>query len=173
MADRPDDSGDPNRARDKSKDVHVFIKENGCPAATVYLGLDQPKVVWAVYGPQDAADAIEICEGVLAALKGQTPRVTSSAPSVAGGQDAAPPVAKKSRPMSAAFREHIAAGLSDDDIWAKIVAEFNCSKEHRTRIKEYRREAESKGTPPTHSAQDPYLEGIAARPDGKHLLDMG
>ena len=144
MADRPDDSGDPNRARDKSKDVHVFIKENGCPAATVYLGLDQPKVVWAVYGPQDAADAIEICEGVLAALKGQTPRVANSAPDTTSSQaSAAPaPAAKKSRPMSAAFREHIALGLSDDDIWAKIVAEFNCSKEHRARIKEYRREAE-------------------------------
>ena len=143
MADRPDDSGDPNRARDKSKDVHVFIKENGCPAATVYLGLDQPKVVWAVYGPQDAADAIEICEGVLAALKGQTPRVTSSAPSVEDGEAGAKPdAAKKSRPMSAAFREHIAAGLSDDEIWEKVVAEFNCGKEHRSRIKEYRREAE-------------------------------
>lgn len=168
MADRPDDSGDPNRGRDKSKDVHVFIKENGCPAATVYLGLDQPKVVWAVYGPQDAADAIEICEGVLAALKGQTPRVANSAPDTTSSQAAPAPAAKKSRPMSVAFREHIAAGLGDDDIWAKIVAEFNCSKEHRTRIKEYRREAEAKGAPP---AQDPHLQGTASRPAGKHLLD--
>lgn len=168
MSDRPDDSGDPNRARDKSKDVRVFIKENSCAAATVYLGMDQPKVVWAVYGPQDAADAIEICEGVLAALKGQTPRVANSVPDTTSSQAPPAPAAKKSRPMSAAFREHIASGLGDDDIWAKIVEEFNCSKEHRTRIKEYRREAEAKGAPP---AQDPHLQCTASRPAGKHLLD--
>ena len=160
MLNRPADSGDPNRARDKSKDIPVYVDGNDSPMAIVYADLSPPQVLWQVYGPQDADKALQIAEGIIAALKGQSPRVANSAQS-AGDGEAAP---KKSRPMSAAFRELIAAGLSDDEIWEKIVAEFNCGKEHRSRIKEYRREVEPK--PP--EAQDPRAEKPAA---GKYLLD--
>ncbi len=172
MLNRPADSGDPNRARDKSKDIPVYVDGNDSPMAIVYADLSPPQVLWQVYGPQDADKALQIAEGVIAALKGQSPRVANSAQSVEDGEAGAKPVAapalKKSRPMSAAFREHIAAGLSDDEIWEKIVAEFNCGKEHRSRIKEYRREADPK--PPV--APDPYLQGITEKPaSGKYLLD--
>lgn len=169
MLNRPADSGDPNRARDKSKDIPIYIDGNDSPMAVVYADLSPPQVLWQVYGPQDADKALQIAEGVIAALKGQSPRVANSARSVEDGEADAKPVAApapKKRPMSAAFREHIAAGLSDDEIWEKIVEEFQCGKEHRTRIKEYRREVEAKPTP----EPDPYLEGIAAKP-GKFLLD--
>ena len=168
MLNRPADSGDPNRARDKSKDIPVYVDGNDSPMAIVYADLSPPQVLWQVYGPQDADKALQIAEGIIAALKGQSPRVANSAPDTTSSQAPPAPAAKKSRPMSAAFREHIASGLGDDDIWAKIVEEFNCSKEHRTRIKEYRREAEAKGAPP---AQDPHLQGTVSRPAGKHLLD--
>lgn len=166
MLNRPADSGDPNRARDKSKDIPVYVDGNDSPMAIVYADLSPPQVLWQVYGPQDADKALQIAEGVIAALKGQSPRVANSARSVEGGEAGAKPdAAKKSRPMSAAFREHIAAGLSDDEIWEKIVAEFNCGKEHRSRIKEYRREADPK-------APDPYLQGTTEKPaSGKYLLD--
>lgn len=144
MNDRPADSGDPNRFRDKSKDVHICVEGSEAPSAIVYMGLEPPKVQWCVYGPQDAEHALQIAEGVVAALKGYAPAHDGSAPR--DGMSASPPSAPKpskpakTRAMSVAFREHIAAGLSDDEIWEKIVAEFNCGKEHRTRIKEYRRE---------------------------------
>lgn len=166
MLNRPADSGDPNRARDKSKDIPVYVDGNDSPMAIVYADLSPPQVLWQVYGPQDADKALQIAEGVIAALKGQSPRVANSARSVESSEAGAKPdAAKKSRPMSAAFREHIAAGLSDDEIWEKIVAEFNCGKEHRSRIKEYRREADPK-------ALDPYLQGTTEKPaSGKYLLD--
>ena len=166
MLNRPADSGDPNRARDKSKDIPVYVDGNDSPMAIVYADLSPPQVLWQVYGPQDADKALQIAEGVIAALKGQSPRVANSARSVEDGEAGAKPdAAKKSRPMSAAFREHIAAGLGDDEIWEKIVAEFNCGKEHRSRIKEYRREADPK-------APDPYLQGTTEKPaSGKYLLD--
>lgn len=135
MSDRPADSGDPNGGRDKSKDIHIFVDGNDSPVATVYAGLDHPLVVWAVRGPQDAKQALQIAEGIIAALSGATPRVAPPAP---------PVLVPKARAMSAALREHILAGLDDEAVWTRIVEEFACGNDKRYRIKEYRKELEGK-----------------------------
>lgn len=158
MNDRPADSGDPNRYRDKSKDVHICVEGSEAPSAIVYMGLEPPKVQWCVYGPQDAEHALQIAEGVVAALKGYSPKHGVAAPRDTADVGATSAKPAKPRAMSVAFREHIAAGLDDEQIWDKIVEEFKCGKEHRTRIKEYRREM----TPPPAGAQ--YLLDSSASP---------
>ena len=144
MAEYVPDSGDPNRGRDKSKDIPICLDGNEYPSAVIYAGTDNVQVLWRVVGPQDAEQARKIAEGVIAALDSLAPRQPGVSPQQA---PAAAPKAK-SRPMSAALREHILAGLDDDAVWAKIVEEFACGPDKRYRIKEYRKELEAKQPAP-------------------------
>lgn len=152
MSDNPADSGDPNRSRDKTKDHHIYLEGNDVPVATVYLGMDHPLVVWAVRGPQDAKQALQIARGVIAALEGGQP---ATEPSRGNSQPSKP--SAKTRPMSAALREHLTAGLSDDEVWVKIVEEYQCGNDKRYRIKEYRKELTAKGEIGSSSPPAPVL----------------
>lgn len=114
--------------RDKSKDVPIVI--NGATLAIVYAGSCHPVVQWQVYGPQDLDIAYEICKGVCAAieqLKGIAPTESSTKPA---------------RPASKVFRELIAQGLTDDEVWAAAQAELGLPDSSKYRVKEYRREME-------------------------------
>ena len=126
-------------SRDKSKDMPVIV--NDVVVAIVYAGSDHPVVVWQVYGPQDVDRAYEICKGVKQAIE-----------KMRGGPSAAPvanpsAVDHKLRPASKVFRELIAKGLDDDQVWAGAKAELGDSlpDSSKYRVKEYRREAEKSG----------------------------
>lgn len=118
-------------SRDKSRDIPVTI--NGATMAIVYAGSQHPVVQWQVYGPQDLDIAYEICKGVCAAierLKGIAPTESTTTPT------------KPARPASKVFRELIAQGLTDDEVWAEAQAELGLPDSSKYRVKEYRREME-------------------------------
>jgi hypothetical protein len=124
--------------RDKSRDIPVTI--NGATMAIVYAGSRHPVVQWQVYGPQDLDIAYEICKGVCAAieqLRGIAPTESS---------------AKPARPASKVFRELIAQGLTDDEIWAEAKAELGLPDSSKYRVKEYRREMEKAQESPSREA---------------------
>jgi hypothetical protein len=119
---------DTHGSRDKSKDVPIVI--NGATLAVVYAASCHPVVQWQVYGPQDLDIAYEICKGVCAAieqLKGIAPTESPTKPV---------------RPASKVFRELIAQGLTDDEVWEAAQAELGLPDSSKYRVKEYRREME-------------------------------
>lgn len=171
-------SGDPNRVRDRSKDYDVTV--DGVVVAVIYGDTNPPQVVWRVYGPQDAQMAVKVADAIgtaaRAALAGVKP------------EDKAPPVAApvKKRNYTHAIREEIAAGKSDDEIWAFLQPELELRSDQRYRIKEVRKELEKSAASsaeltstlgklmdvpapsirpadPPVGEEDPYLKGIMDR----------
>lgn len=139
-------SGDPNRVRDRSKDYDVTV--DGIVVAVIYGDTNPPQVVWRVYGPQDAPMAVKVADAIgkaaQAALAGVRP------------EDKAPPVQApaKKRNYTHAIREEIAAGKSDDEIWAVLQPELDLRNDQRYRIKEVRKELAKAAEAPVKQVEE-------------------